>query len=71
MPIGKNGLAALTRGLGPALPAAGSTVARSLLSQARDRVGSKAILWLFERGASVCAARSRGARMARAEAVRH
>lgn len=41
-----------------ALPAAGSSIARSSISQARDRVGSEPIRWLFERSASVWSARS-------------
>jgi hypothetical protein len=41
-----------------ALPASGSTVARSSVSQARERVGSEPIRWLFERSASVWSARS-------------
>lgn len=41
-----------------ALPAAGSTIARSSVSQARDRVGSEPIRWLFERSASVWSGRS-------------
>ena len=41
-----------------ALPGAGSTIARSSVSQARDRVGSEPIRWLFERSASVWSARS-------------
>ena len=41
-----------------ALPATGSTVARSSVSQARDRVGSEPVRWLFERSASVWSARS-------------
>jgi len=41
-----------------ALPAAGSTIARSSVSQARERVGSEPIRWLFERSASVWSARS-------------
>ena len=41
-----------------ALPSSGSTVARSSVSQARDRVGSEPLRWLFERSASVWSARS-------------
>lgn len=41
-----------------ALPAAGNTIARSSVSQARDRLGSEPIRWLFERSASVWSARS-------------
>jgi transposase IS4-like protein/DDE family transposase len=41
-----------------ALPSTGSTVARSSVSQARDRVGSEPVRWLFERSASVWSARS-------------
>jgi hypothetical protein len=41
-----------------ALPAAGNTIARSSVSQARDRLGSAPIRWLFERSASVWSARS-------------
>lgn len=41
-----------------ALPGAGSSIARSSVSQARDRVGSEPIRWLFERSASVWSARS-------------
>jgi hypothetical protein len=41
-----------------ALPGAGSTIARSSVSQARERVGSEPIRWLFERSASVWSARS-------------
>ncbi len=44
-----------------ALPASGSTVARSSVSQARDRVGSEPVRWLFERSASVWSARSAAA----------
>jgi hypothetical protein len=36
----------------------GSTVARSLVSHARDRVGNEPVRWLFERSASVWSARS-------------
>jgi hypothetical protein len=41
-----------------ALPGAGSSIARSSVSQARDRVGSEPIRWLFERSASVWSTRS-------------
>jgi hypothetical protein len=41
-----------------ALPSTGATVARSSVSQARDRVGSEPVRWLFERSASVWSARS-------------
>jgi hypothetical protein len=41
-----------------ALPGAGASIARSSVSQARDRVGSEPIRWLFERSASVWSARS-------------
>ena len=41
-----------------ALPSTGATVARSSVSQARDRVGSEPVRWLFERSASVWATRS-------------
>lgn len=41
-----------------ALPGAGSTIARSSVSQARERVGSEPIRWLFERCAFVWSARS-------------
>lgn len=41
-----------------ALPGDGSTIARSSVSQARERVGSEPIRWLFERCASVWSARS-------------
>lgn len=41
-----------------ALPGAGSSIARSSVSQARDRFGSEPIRWLFERSASVWSARS-------------
>ena len=41
-----------------ALPGAGSTIARSSVSQARERVGSEPIRWLFERSASVWSSRS-------------
>jgi hypothetical protein len=41
-----------------ALPSAGQTIARSSVSQARDRLGSEPIRWLFERSASVWSARS-------------
>lgn len=44
--------------LGLALPSTGATVARSSVSQARDRVGSEPVSWLFERSASVWSARS-------------
>ena len=43
-----------------ALASSGSTVARSSISQARDRVGSEPIRWLFDRCASTwCAASAR------------
>jgi hypothetical protein len=41
-----------------ALPSAGASIARRSVSQARDRVGSEPIRWLFERSASVWSARS-------------
>ncbi len=41
-----------------ALPATGCTMARSSISQARDRVGSEPVRWLFERSASVWSASS-------------
>lgn len=41
-----------------ALPSAGTSIARSSVSQARDRVGSEPIRWLFERSASAWSARS-------------
>jgi hypothetical protein len=41
-----------------ALPGAGSSIARSSISQARDRVGSEPVRWLFERSASVWSTRS-------------
>ena len=41
-----------------ALPSTGSAAARSSVSQARDRVGSEPVRWLFERSASVWSARS-------------
>lgn len=41
-----------------ALPRAGSTIARSSVSQARERVGSEPIRWLFERSAAVWSTRS-------------
>jgi hypothetical protein len=44
-----------------ALPGVGSTVARSSVSQARDRVGSEPIRWLFERSAAVWSASSAAA----------
>ena len=44
-----------------ALPASGGTVARSSISQARDRVGSEPVKWLFDRCASEWSRRSAGA----------
>ena len=44
-----------------ALPGAGGTIARSSLSQARDRVGSEPIRWLFERSATVWSTQSAAA----------
>lgn len=41
-----------------ALPVSGGTVARSSISQARERVGSKPVKWLFERCASEWSRRS-------------
>ena len=41
-----------------ALPSSGVTVARSSVSQARDRLGSEPLRWLFERSASVWSSRS-------------
>ena len=41
-----------------ALPSTGRTIARSSVSQARDRLGSEPIRWLFERSASVWSTRS-------------
>jgi len=41
-----------------ALPGRAATVARSSVSQARERVGSQPVKWLFERSASVWAERS-------------
>jgi hypothetical protein len=41
-----------------ALPASGATVARSSISQARERVGSKPLKWLFDRCASEWSRRS-------------
>lgn len=41
-----------------ALPGQSATVARSSVSQARERVGSEPIKWLFERSASTWAGRS-------------
>ena len=41
-----------------ALPSTGSSIARSSVSQARDRVGSEPIRWLFERSAEVWSTRS-------------
>jgi Insertion element 4 transposase N-terminal/Transposase DDE domain len=41
-----------------ALPGPSATVARSTVSQARDRVGSEPLRWLFERSASTWSSRS-------------
>lgn len=41
-----------------ALPAAGGTIARSSVSQARERIGSEPLKWLFERCASEWTQRS-------------
>jgi hypothetical protein len=41
-----------------ALPGASATVARSTVSQARERVGSEPLRWLFERSASTWSSRS-------------
>ena len=41
-----------------ALPAAGGTIAKSSVSQARERVGSEPVKWLFERCSSEWSARS-------------
>ena len=41
-----------------ALPSSGSSIARSSVSQARERVGSEPIRWLFERTACVWSERS-------------
>jgi Insertion element 4 transposase N-terminal/Transposase DDE domain len=41
-----------------ALPGASATVARSTVSQARERVGSEPLRWLFERSGSTWAGRS-------------
>jgi hypothetical protein len=43
-----------------ALPGRSATVARSSVSQARERLGSEPVKWLFERCASVWAERSAG-----------
>lgn len=45
-----------------ALPAAGRTVAKSSVSQARERLGSEPVRWLFERSAQAWATRSADAR---------
>ena len=41
-----------------ALPSAGASIARSSVSQARDRVGSEPLRWLFERSAAIWSAQS-------------
>jgi hypothetical protein len=41
-----------------ALPGGGGTIAKSSVSQARERVGSEPVKWLFERSAQVWASRS-------------